>query len=84
MLRAMYLALVKSINVKHLLVSNIVGMGFDGAVTFSGKKTGWCSSKTKRLTHLTRIAINSPDQLTEDVIEVILEIWNRKPRRIFI
>ena len=22
-------------------------MGFDGAATFSGKKTGWCSSKTK-------------------------------------
>ena len=25
----------------------MVGMGFDGAATFSGKETGWCSSKTK-------------------------------------
>ena len=24
----------------HLQVSNIIGMGFDGAATFSGKKTG--------------------------------------------
>ena len=31
-----------------------------------------------RLTHLMRIAIQSPDQLTVDEIEVILDIWNRK------
>ena len=37
-----------------------------------------------RLTQLMRIAIESPGQLTEDEIEVILDIWNRKPRRITI
>ena len=42
-----YLALVKCIKDKNLQVGNIVGMGFDGAATFSGKKTGWWSSKTK-------------------------------------
>ena len=42
-----YLALVKCIKDKNLQVGNIVGMGFDGAATFSGKETGWCSSKTK-------------------------------------
>ena len=31
-----------------------------------------------RITKL-RIAIESPDQLTEDKIEVIIDIWNRKP-----
>ena len=37
-----------------------------------------------RLTELMRIAIESPDQHTEDEIEVILDIWNRKPQRISI
>ena len=37
-----------------------------------------------RLTQLIRIAIESTDELTEDEIEVILEIWIRKPRRISI
>ena len=41
------LALAKCIKDKHLHVGNIVGMGFDGAATFPGKKTGWYSSKTK-------------------------------------
>ena len=44
------LALVKCIKDKSLQVGNIVGMGFDGAATFSGKKTGWCLSKTKETT----------------------------------
>ena len=44
---SIYLALVKCIKDKTLQVGNIVGMGFDGAATFSGKETGWCSSKTK-------------------------------------
>ncbi len=33
-------ALVEFLKDKGLQVSNIVGMGFDGASTFSGKKTG--------------------------------------------
>ena len=41
------LALLKCIKDKSLQVGNIVGMGFDGAPSFPGKKTGWCSSKTK-------------------------------------
>ena len=44
---SIYLALVKCIKDKSLQVGHIVGMGFDGAAIFSGKKTGWCSSKTK-------------------------------------
>ena len=44
---SIYLALVKCIKNKNLQVGNIVGMGFDGAATFPGKKTGWCSSNTK-------------------------------------
>ena len=44
---SIYLALVKCINDKNLQVGNIVGMGFDGAASFSGKETGWCSSKTE-------------------------------------
>ena len=34
---SIYLALVKCIKDKHLQVGNIVGMGFDGAASFSGK-----------------------------------------------
>ena len=34
-----YLALVKCIKNKNIQVGNIVRMGFDGAATFSGKKT---------------------------------------------
>ena len=37
-----------------------------------------------RLTQLMRIAMEPPDQLREDEIEVILDNWNRKPRRISI
>ena len=37
---SIYTALVECLKEKNLQVSNIVGMGFDGASTFSGKKTG--------------------------------------------
>ena len=59
-----YLAFVKCTKNKNLQIGNIVGMGFDGAATFSGKKTGWWSSKTKEtystsvfvLSHLLQLA----------------------------
>ena len=35
---SIYLAIVKCLKEKNLQVSNIVGIGFDGASTFSGKK----------------------------------------------
>lgn len=35
-----YVALVKCLREKHLQIGSIVGMGFDGAATFSGSKTG--------------------------------------------
>ena len=41
-------------------------------------------AQSKGLTQLMRITIESPAQLTEEEIEVTLDIWNRKPRRIFI
>ena len=37
---SIYSALVECLKEKNLQVSKIVGMGFDGASTFSGKKTG--------------------------------------------
>ena len=37
---SIYSALVECLKEKNLQVSKIVGMGFDGAGTFSGKKTG--------------------------------------------
>ena len=37
-------------------------------------------SHWSRLTQLMTIATESADQLTEDEIEVILDIWNRKPQ----
>ena len=37
-----------------------------------------------RLSHLMRIAIESSEKLKEDEVEAILEVWNRKPRRISI
>ena len=37
---SIYSALVECLKEKYLQVSKVVGMGFDGASTFSGKKTG--------------------------------------------
>ena len=34
------------------------------------------------LAQLMRIAIESPDKLTDDDLEEVLDIWNRKPRRV--
>ena len=42
---SIYLALVKCIKDKSFQVGNLVEMGFDGAATFSGKKTGWCQAR---------------------------------------
>lgn len=38
--QSIYSALIECLIQKYLQVSRIVGMGFDGASTFSGKKTG--------------------------------------------
>ena len=46
-----YLALVKCIKDKNLEVGNIVGMGFDGAATISGKKTGVQARLKKHAPH---------------------------------
>ena len=35
-----YTAITNFLKSKGLQVSNIIGLGFDGAATFSGKKTG--------------------------------------------
>ena len=37
---SIYSALVECLKEKNLQISNVVGMGFDGAAAFSGKKTG--------------------------------------------
>ncbi len=37
---AIYIALVTSLKEKNLELGKVVGMGFDGAATFSGRKTG--------------------------------------------
>ena len=34
------------------------------------------------LTQLMRIAIESPEKITEDQLQEILDIWNKKPRKI--
>ena len=52
---SIYLALVKCIKDKKFQVGNIVGMGFDGAVSFPDKMTSWCSSKTKETCSTCRI-----------------------------
>ena len=48
---SIYLALVKYIKDKSLQVGNIVGMGFDGAATFPGKKTGVQARLKKHAPH---------------------------------
>ena len=35
-----YSALVEYLKSKNTQLSNLIGMGFDGAATFSGKKSG--------------------------------------------
>ena len=48
---SIYLALVKCIGEKNLQVGNIVGMGVDGAATFSGNKTGVPARPKKHAPH---------------------------------
>ena len=48
---SIYLALVMCIKDKNLQVGTIVGMGFDGAATFSGKKTGVQARLKKHAPH---------------------------------
>ena len=36
------------------------------------------------LSHLMTIAIESPEKLTDNDLENIIDIWNRKPRRIIV
>ena len=48
---SIYLALVKCIKDKYLQVGNIAGMGFDGAASFSGKKTGVQAGLKKHAPH---------------------------------
>ena len=38
---------LSSVSRQNLQVGNIIRMAFDGATTFSGVESGWCSSKTK-------------------------------------
>ena len=37
---SIYSALVECLKSKNIQISNLIGMGFDGAATFSGKKSG--------------------------------------------
>ena len=61
---SIYLALVKCIKDKILQVGNIVEMGFDGAATYSGKETGWCSSKTKEICSTCSACLLSPPAIS--------------------
>ena len=36
----------------------------------------------QNLAHLMRIAIETPEKLPDDIVESVVDIWNRKPRRI--
>ena len=38
--KSIYSALVECLKSKNIQLSNLIGMGFDGAATFSGKKSG--------------------------------------------
>ncbi len=36
----------------------------------------------QNLAHLMRIAIEMPEELPDDIVESVIDIWNRKTRRI--
>ena len=36
----------------------------------------------QNLAHLMRIAIETPEKHPDDIVESVVDIWNRKPRRI--
>ena len=42
---SIYSALVECLKSKNIQLSNFIGMGFNGAATFSGKKSGIQASK---------------------------------------
>ena len=53
---SIYLALTQCLNEKNLQVSKIIGMGFDGAIAFAGKRTG-VQTRIKKLAPHACIAI---------------------------
>ena len=59
---SIYLALVKCIKDQNLQIGNIVGMGFDGAAIFSGKRR--CSSKTKETCSTCSVCPLSPPAIS--------------------
>ena len=40
--------LIKFLNEKEMQLGKLVGMGFDGAATFSGKHAQWCAEPTEK------------------------------------
>ena len=36
----------------------------------------------QNLSHLMRIAVETPEKLPDDIVESVVNMWNRKPRRI--
>ena len=48
---SIYTALVECLKSKNIQLSNLIGMGFDGAATFSGKKSGIQARMKKHSPH---------------------------------
>ena len=48
---SIYFALVECLKSKNIQLSNLIGMGFDGAATFSGKKSGVQARMKKHSPH---------------------------------
>ena len=48
---SIYSALVECLKSKNTQLSNLIGMGFDGAATFSGKKSGVQARMKKHSPH---------------------------------
>ena len=51
---------------------------------FMATKVNRSTKSEQNLAHLMRIAIETPEKLPDDIVESVVDFWNRKPRRIAI
>ena len=59
---SIYSALVQCLKSKNTQLSNLIGMGFDGAATFSGKKSGVQARMKKHSPHaLLTLGTHAPE-----------------------
>ena len=70
---SIYSALVECLKSKNIQLSNLIGMGFDGAATFSGKKSGIQVRMNKALTSCFICSLPLPSTSTGLLLSMFMQ-----------